>query len=129
MCNKCYDDGEHEFVGMDLCIYCGECKQLLMQTQFYRGADGKNHPRKGIRKEQWTSPEPCDACKKKFEQDGVVPIIEAHPDEQTKQPVFGRRYILMKREAIKGKEFIDFMNKHHFLICDHETMDTFMKHN
>ena len=36
-CN--YDDGEHEFVGMDMCIYCGECKQLLLQPEFFRGAD------------------------------------------------------------------------------------------
>ena len=54
-------------------------------------------------------------------------MIEAHPDEHTKQPVFGQRYIFMNRKAIKGQEFIDFMNKHGFLICDHQTMDTFIQ--
>lgn len=118
-----YDDGQHEFVGMDICIYCGECKQLLLQTKF--GHNGK--PVKGLSKYQSTGPEPCDKCKKKFEQEGCVPMIEAHPDEHTGQPVFGQRYIFMKREAIKGQEFIDFMNKHGFLICDHQTMDMFIQ--
>ena len=114
MCN----DGEHEFCGMDMCIYCGECKQLLLQTRFFNGK-----PAKGLRKFQSTGPEPCDKCKKKFEQEGCVPMIEAHPDERTKMPVYGRRYVFIRREAIKGQEFIDFMNKNGFLICDHETMD------
>ena len=68
MCN--YDDGQHEFVGMDMCIYCGECKQLLLQTRFDR--NGK--PLKGLSKFQSTGPEPCDKCKKKFEEDGVFPM-------------------------------------------------------
>lgn len=119
MCN--YDDGQHEFVGMDMCIYCGECKQLLLQPNFFRGADGKMHPKKGIQRTQCTGPEPCDKCKKKFEEDGVFPMIEAHPGEDG-APVFGRRFVFIKREAL-GPEFIEFGEKHGFVICDHQTMD------
>lgn len=115
MCN--YDDGQHEFVGMDMCIYCGECKQLLLQTKF--GHNGK--PVKGLSKYQSTGPEPCDKCKKKFEEDGVFPMIEAHPGENG-APVFGRRFVFIKREAL-GPEFIEFGEKHGFVICDHQTMD------
>ena len=122
-CN--YDDGEHEFVGLDMCIYCGECKQLLLQSEFFKGADGEMHPKKGIRKTQSTSPEPCDACKKKFEEQGLVPMIEA--ERGPKGPIFGRRYILVNRAAIHGEEFIKFMDTHGFLICDIETMDKLIK--
>lgn len=115
MCN--FDDGEHEFVGMDMCIYCGECKQLLLQTRF--GHDGK--PVKGLKRCQSTGPEPCDNCKKKFEEDGVFPMIEAHPGKDG-APVFGRRFVFIKREAL-GPEFITFGKKHGFVLCDHETMD------
>ena len=115
MCN--YDDGQHEFVGMDMCIYCGECKQLLLQTKF--GHNGK--PVKGLSKYQSTGPEPCDKCKKKFEEDGVFPMIEAHPGENG-APVFGRRFVFIKREAL-SPEFIEFGEKHGFVICDHQTMD------
>ena len=115
MCN--HDDGQHEFVGMDMCIYCGECKQLLLQTRFDR--NGK--PLKGLSKFQSTGPEPCDKCKKKFEEDGVFPMIEAHPGENG-APVFGRRFVFIKREVL-GPEFIEFGEKHGFVICDHQTMD------
>lgn len=121
-----YDDGEHEFVGMDVCIYCGECKQLLLQPEFFRGADGEMHPKKGIRKTQCTSPEPCDACKKKFEEQGIVPMIEA--ERGPKGPIFGNRYMFVNREAIQGEEFIKFMNTHGFVICEPEFMDQLIKH-
>lgn len=127
MCNKCYDDGQHEFVGMDMCIYCGECKQLLLQPNFFRGADGQMHPKKGIQRQQCTSPEPCDKCKEKFKKDGVVPLYEATPDEITGQPIFGKRYLFIKREAVKGPEFIKFMDEHGFLLCDAETIDALIK--
>lgn len=112
MCNE-----DHEFVGMDMCIYCGECKQLLLQTRFTH--DGK--PVKGLKRCQSTSPEPCDKCKKKFEEDGVFPMIEAHPGENG-TPEFGRRFVFIKREAF-GPEFIAFGKKHGFILCDHEMMD------
>lgn len=119
MCN----DDDHEFVGMDICIYCHEPKRLLLQTQFFKDASGKMKPRKGISKYQATSPEPCDKCKKKFEEDGVVPTIEA-----TRGPkgelIFGQRYIFGKRDAIQGQEFIDFMNKHGYLVCEPNFIDT-----
>ncbi len=121
MCKNCKDDGEHEFVGMDICIYCGECKQLLLQPNFFRDADGEMIPKKGIKRTQSTSPEPCNECKKKFEKDGVVPMIEATRGEHG--PIFGQRVIFIKRDAIQGQEFIDFMNKHGFLICEPEFMD------
>ena len=99
MCKNCYDDGEHEFVGMDICIYCGECKQLLLQPEFFRGADGEMHPKKGIKRTQSTSPEPCDACKKKFEEQGIVPMIEA--TRGPKGPIFGERIVkIPKRTAL-----------------------------
>ena len=53
-------------------------------------------------------------------------MIEAHPDEHSGQPVFGNRYIFIKRAAITGQNFIDFMDKNGFLICDHETMNKFI---
>lgn len=121
MCKNCKDDGEHEFVGMDICIYCGECKQLLLQPNFFRNADGEMIPKKGIKHKQSTSPEPCNECKKKFEEDGVVPMIEATRGEHG--PIFGRRVVFIKRDAIQGQEFIDFMNKNGFLICEPEFMD------
>lgn len=121
MCN----DDNHEFVGMDMCIYCHEPKQLLLQTQFFKDASGKMKPKKGIRKYQSTSPEPCDNCKKKFEEDGVVPMIEATPGPKG-EPIFGKRYIFMKREAIQGQEFIDFMNKHGYLICEPDFIDSLL---
>lgn len=119
------DDGEHEFVGMDMCIYCHEPKQLLLQTQFFKDAKGEMKPRRGIRKYQSTSPEPCDKCKKKFEEDGVVPMIEATRGPKGK-PIFGQRYIFIKRDAIQGQEFIDFMNKHGYLICEPDFIDTLL---
>ena len=122
MTNRCNDD-DHEFVGMDMCIYCGECKQLLLQTQFFKDANGEMKPMKGIHTHQPTSPEPCDKCKKKFEEDGVVPMIEATRGYKG-EPIFGKRYIFMRREAIRGQEFIDFMNKHGYLICEPEFIDT-----
>ena len=120
-----YDDGEHEFVGMDMCIYCGECKQLLLQPEFFRGADGEMHPKKGIKRTQSTSPEPCDACKKKFEEQGIVPMIEA--ERGPKGPIFGNRYTFINREAVQGEEFVKFMNTHGFLICEPEFMDQIVK--
>ena len=111
-CN--YDDGEHEFVGMDVCIYCGECKQLLLQPEFFRGADGEMHPKKGIRKTQCTSPEPCDACKKKFEEQGIVPMIEA--EHGLKGPIFGNRYMFVNRNAIQGEENRTANAQHSFSI-------------
>lgn len=121
MCKNRYDDGNHEFVGMDICIYCGECKQLLLQPEFFRGADGEMHPKKGIKRTQSTSPEPCDVCKKKFEEQGIVPMIEA--ERGPKGPIFGNRYMFINRDAIQGEEFIKFMNTHGFLICEPEFMD------
>lgn len=122
-----YDDGEHEFVGMDMCIYCGECKQLLLQPEFFKAADGNMYPKKGIKRIQSTSPEPCDACKKKFEEEGVVPVYEATRGKQG--PIFGKRYIFIARESVKGKEFIEFMNKHGFLICEPEVIDHILQHH
>ena len=102
MCKNCYDDGNHEFVGMDICIYCGECKQLLLQPEFFRGADGEMHPKKGI-----------------------VPMIEA--ERGPKGPIFGERIVKVRRDAVQGEEFIKFMNTHGFLICEPEFMDKLMQ--
>lgn len=120
-----YDDGEHEFVGMDMCIYCGECKQLLLQPEFFRGADGEMHPKKGIKRTQSTSPEPCDKCKEKFKEQGIVPMIEA--ERGPKGPIFGNRYTFINREAVQGEEFVKFMDTHGFLICEPEFMDQIVK--
>lgn len=116
----CKYDEDHEFVGQDICIYCGEIKQILLQTKFYNGK-----PAKGLKQMQATSPEPCKKCKEKFEKDGVVPVYEATRGE--KGPIWGKRYVFMKREAVEGKEFIDFMNKHGFLICEPELIDEIIK--
>ena len=124
MCKNCKDDGEHEFVGMDLCLYCNEVKQLLLQPNFFRSGD-EMIPKKGIRKTQITSPEPCDKCKEKFKKQGIVPMIEAERGEHG--PIFGKRYVFIKRKAVKEKEFKDFMNKHGFLICEPEVMDMIVK--
>lgn len=119
--NKNYcNDGNHEFVGQDICIYCGEIKQILLQTKFYN-----SKPAKGLKEQQATSPEPCKKCKEKFEKDGVVPLYEA--TRSPKGPILGNRYVFMKREAIEGKEFIDFMNKHGFLVCEPELIDEIIK--
>lgn len=117
------DDGEHEFVGMDMCIYCHEPKQLLLQTKFFKDANGEMKPQRGLREYQATSPEPCDKCKKKFEEDGVVPMIEATRGPKGKL-IFGQRYIFIKRDAIQGQEFIDFMNKRGYLVCEPNFIDT-----
>ena len=122
MCKQC-DDGNHEFVGMDLCIYCNEPKGLVLQTRFNQ--NGK--PMKGVSKEQYTSPEPCDDCKKKFDEMGVYPMIEGHPDERTGQPVFGNRYTFIRKEGVVGEDFKRFAEKNGFLICDEETMDKIFK--
>ena len=121
------DDGEHEFVGMDMCIYCGECKQLLLQPNFFRDGNGEMIPKKGIKRTQSTSPELCDACKKKFEEDGVVPVYEATRGKQG--PIFGKRYVFIHRESVQGEEFIEFMNNHGFLICEPEVIDHILQHH
>lgn len=119
------DDGEHEFVGMDMCIYCGECKQLLLQPEFFRDANGEMIPKKGIKRTQSTSPEPCDKCKQKFKEQGIVPMIEATRGKHG--PIFGHRYAFINREAVQGEEFIKFMDTHGFLICEPEFMDQIVK--
>lgn len=89
------DNGEHEFVGMDMRIYCHEPKQLLLQTQFFKDAKGEMKPRRGIRKYQSTSPEPCDKCKKKFEEDGVVPDFNSpigKPKRKSLKSYFGTKW-------------------------------------
>ena len=117
MCKNCYDDGEHEAVGMYVCIYCGECKQLLLQTKYHNGK-----PVKGLHKYQATSPEPCDACKKKFEEENVVPIVEANPGPKG-EPVFGRRYFMVSREAIHGEEFERMIEHVGFLLMPSKDID------
>lgn len=114
------NDDEHEFVGQDICIYCGEMKQILLQTEFYNGK-----PVKGLKEKQATSPEPCKNCKEKFEKDGIVPLYEA--THGPKGPIWGKRYVFIKRKAVEGEEFINFMNKNGFLICEPELIDEIIK--
>ena len=121
MCKNCKDDGMHEFVGMDMCIYCMEPKQLLLQTKFHKNANGEMVPNKGIRRQQATSPEPCDKCKEKFKEQGIVPIVEATKDEHGLE--YGKRYFMAPREAIHGEEFERMIEKVGFLIMPPEDMD------
>lgn len=109
---------DREFVGMDMCIYCGECKQILLQTHFL--PDGT--PFKGLKREQSTSPEPCDECKKSFKDRGVVPMIEASKDKDTGMPVYGNRFVLVNYKALP-EEFQKFADTHGFVICDMDTID------
>ena len=111
------DDEEHQFVAMDHCIYCGEVKQLVMQTHFTK--DGR--PLEKMKQDVCTGPEPCDACKKKGEEEGSVLLVESDGKS------FGPRYIKIKREAVKGEEFIKCMEEHGFLLCDSETMNQLTK--
>ena len=41
MSKDCCNDDNHEFVGKDICIYCGDIKQILLQTKFYNGKPAK----------------------------------------------------------------------------------------
>lgn len=109
---------DREFVGMDMCIYCGECKQILLQTHFT--SDGK--PFKGLKRKQSTSPEPCDKCKKSFKERGVVPMIEASKDKDNGSPVYGNRFVFVNYKALP-EEFQKFADTHGFVICDMDTID------
>ena len=117
-----YDDGNHEFVGMDLCVYCGECKQLLLQTSFFRAANGEMKPKKGLSKYQSTSPEPCDKCKQKFKEDGVVPMIAARR-KLNGETEFTNKMVFVRREAIQGEQFIKMMEEAGFLIMEEDEFD------
>lgn len=118
MCNE----EDREFVGMDMCIYCGECKQLLLQTHFL--PDGT--PFKGIKRQQSTSPEPCDKCKESFKEKGIVPMIEASKDEHTGEPIYGHRYVFINYNAL-SEEFQKLADTHGFVICDMETIDALLE--
>ena len=88
------EDDEHQFVAQDVCMYCGEIKQILMQTRFTK--DGR--PKDRLPKKVCTSPEPCDECKKKGKEEGWFYLTEVDDDGPT------GRYVKAKREALKEKK-------------------------
>ena len=55
----------NNFVGMQVCPYCNEPMGVLIHTHL-----------REIPRVSCTGPEPCNACKAKFEKDDVVPVWE-----------------------------------------------------
>jgi len=88
------EDDEHQFVAQDICMYCGEIKQIIMQTQFTK--DGR--PKGKLPSKVCTSPEPCDKCKEQGKKEGWFYLVEADDNGPT------GRYVKAKREAFKGKQ-------------------------
>lgn len=105
----------NSFVGMDCCVYCNEPKGILLHKHM-----------KEIPYHNYSSPEPCDKCKKQFEAEGKVPMHEITVDYKGNINPTGR-YIFLKREAVQGEQFIKMMNEKGFLFCDKETFESITK--
>lgn len=86
------EDDEHQFVAQDLCMYCGEIKQLLIQKRFTENG----RPKDKLPKKVCTSPEPCNKCKEQGKKEGWFYLTEVDDSGLT------GRYIKAKRKAIKG---------------------------
>lgn len=100
----------NDFIGMDCCVYCKEPKAILIHKHF-----------KPIPKCSSSSPEPCDACKHKFEENDVVPLHEVIPVRKGYEPT--GRYVFVRRSAIDGEEFVSMMNKVGFLYAIREEFE------
>jgi len=77
---------ENDFVGMQLCFYCGECKGVLINMRLR----GTFKDRKGV----VTDIEPCDDCKEKYKD---YQLVLEKPSETA--PPTGR-WFAVKKEAI-----------------------------
>ena len=100
----------NDYVGMQLCFYCGECKGVLLDTRL---RDTFKDQRGVV-----TDIEPCDDCKEKYKDYQLV----LEKPSQTEQPT--GRWFAVKKECISeeyrdspiafmlSSEFQQIMNNH-----------------
>ena len=70
--NNIKEDDKHQFVAQDICMYCGECKSIVMQTRFTK----EGRPLYEMGDKVIMSIEPCDKCKEKNRQENKVIVLE-----------------------------------------------------
>lgn len=110
--NSIKEDDEHQFLAQDMCVYCGECKAIIMQTAFTR--DGR--PLHKMPKKVVTGPEPCEECKKKMRDAGTFFVVEIKDGKPT------GNYCVVGDDCLdeeKKKE----MDKFRMMLMNHDEYD------